>query len=74
VKALGIQGNVIKLNFIAYWIINLPLCYLLAFQLQLGHRGIWIAIVTAQVFLAICFQVMIEITDWDKVAQESQER
>ena len=31
IKALGIQGNVIRLNFIAYWVINLPLCYFLVF-------------------------------------------
>jgi MATE family multidrug resistance protein len=31
---------------IAYWVIGIPLGYLLAFRLQLGAAGIWIGFIT----------------------------
>lgn len=74
IKALGIQRKMMKLNFIAYWMINLPLCYFLVFRVQVGYKGIWMSIVTAQTFLAVCFHIMIEITDWKKVGEESLQR
>jgi len=56
------------MNFIAYWLLNFPLGYLFAFSLNYGYRGIWMAMVVAQVFLSVSFWIMIEGTDWDKVA------
>jgi Na+-driven multidrug efflux pump len=67
IKALGIQGKVITLNFIAYWLINMPMSYLLVFKFNIGYKGIWFAIVTAQFFLAFSFHFIIEITDWEKI-------
>jgi MATE family multidrug resistance protein len=50
------------ITFIAYWVINLPLAYFLAFPLKMGVYGVWWAFVTSlfvsAVFLTRRFQVL----------------
>ena len=53
-----IKGPTI-ITFTAYWIISLPVAYLLAFVFKLGVEGIWIGLLigltVAAVFLTIRF-------------------
>jgi len=65
---------VIYFNFTAYWVINLPLMYYLIFKRHYGFEAIWISMNCCQYFLAICFQIMISITDWEQSARQSMER
>ena len=74
IKALALQGKVIQYNFVAYWIINFPLAYFFVFQLGFGYKGIWMAMVVAQVFLCVSFMFMIYGTNWQKVADEASDR
>jgi MATE family multidrug resistance protein len=53
VKALGIQKRIIWLNIIAYYVINLPLSIIFAFKLNWGFKGIWWAMIFAQMFMGI---------------------
>jgi MATE family multidrug resistance protein len=59
VVALGVLRGVSDVNvpavitFIAYWIIALPLGYVLAFYTPLGAQGIWIALLSGLSFAAI---------------------
>jgi multidrug resistance protein, MATE family len=41
-----------SITFAAYWIIGLPLSYILAFVFKLEHLGIWIGLLVALVFSA----------------------
>ncbi|WP_343486533.1 MATE family efflux transporter [Allomuricauda sp. d1] len=42
-----------KINFISFWMFQLPLAYVLALVLDFGAMGVFIAITTAEVLLAI---------------------
>ena len=64
IRALGIQGEVISYNLVAYWTINLPLSYFFAFTLGYGLIGLWMGMLAAQVFLAVIFTFIIETTNW----------
>lgn len=41
------------INFIAYWVLQIPLAYFLAVNLNLGPRGVFIAIVIAEIFMPL---------------------
>ena len=38
---MGIQDQFVKLTLIIYWVVCLPLAYLLAFPLKVGYAGLW---------------------------------
>lgn len=42
------------ITLVGYWVIALPLAYLLAFNLKLETVGIWIALLASLVFVAAC--------------------
>ena len=41
------------INFICYWVLQIPLAYLLAVNLELGPRGVFIAIVIAEIAMPV---------------------
>ncbi len=51
-RGLGHTKAPMVLNFIGYWIIGLPLGYLLCFSGKLGVFGVWIGLTIALVFIA----------------------
>lgn len=54
------QTNVVMINtFIAYWLIGLPLGYVLATTYGLNLSGYWIGISLALIYLAIVFTVLL---------------
>lgn len=56
------------ITFFAYWVIGLPLCWALAFQLQLEHWGIWIGLLTALVFSSGLLSLrFLKLTDSRKI-------
>lgn len=42
------------ITLVGYWLLALPLAYLLAFTFKLETIGIWIALLTSLVFVALC--------------------
>lgn len=74
VKALGIQKKVFWLSITAYYILNLPLVYLLTFHLQHGFKGLWEAMTISSLFMGVCMHILGQTTDWDKAAEQSQSR
>lgn len=42
------------ITLIGYWIIALPLAYFMAFNMKMETFGIWIALLTSLVFVALC--------------------
>jgi MATE family multidrug resistance protein len=52
-KGLKKSKIVLIANFIAYWLISIPLGYTLAFKFNLGIKGFWIGLVGASIVLCI---------------------
>ena len=73
IKALGIQGVVAPLTFVVYWVINLPMCWVLVFNLNFGFSGLWLSMSISVVLLIIVLHVLIASTDWHEVAEKAKE-
>ncbi|UJH67110.1 MATE family efflux transporter [Allomuricauda sp. SCSIO 65647] len=56
-----------KINFISFWLFQLPVAYLLAIVLGLGSKGVFIAITTAEVLLAVLAMIWFKKGNWKKV-------
>ena len=56
-----------KINLISFWLFQLPLAYLLALVLGFGAMGVFIAITTAEVLLAIIAIVWFRKGNWKAV-------
>lgn len=56
-----------KINLIAFWLYQLPVAYLLAIVLGFGAKGVFIAITTAEILLAIIAIVWFRKGKWKTV-------
>lgn len=56
ITGLGIQNKLVYVTLIVYWLINLPLCYFLAFVLNIGYIGLWLGICISLMIVCICFE------------------
>jgi putative MATE family efflux protein len=63
----GDTGTPTKINFLAFWMFQLPVAYLMALIFDLGAMGVFIAITTAEVLLAIIAIVWFKKGNWKKV-------
>ena len=52
------------INFIAYWIIQIPLAYTLAISFEFGPRGVFIAIIVAEIIMPIMAYFMFRRGRW----------
>ncbi|MAU72865.1 MAG: MATE family efflux transporter [Pseudozobellia sp.] len=57
-----------KINFIAFWLFQLPLAYVSSITLDYGAVGVFMAITSAEVLLAIMAIVWFRKGDWKKVS------
>ncbi|WP_299534448.1 MATE family efflux transporter [Ulvibacterium sp.] len=63
----GDTGTPTKINFMSFWLFQLPVAYLGAFTFNLGATGVFIAITTAEVLLAIIAIVWFKKGNWKRV-------
>ncbi|MBC6999198.1 MATE family efflux transporter [Cytophaga sp. FL35] len=56
-----------KINLVAFWLFQLPLAYLTAITFEIGALGVFIAITTAEVLLAIISIIWFRKGNWKKV-------
>lgn len=56
-----------KINFIAFWIFQLPFAYLAAITFELGPLGVFLAILLAEVLLSVIAMVWFKKGRWKKV-------
>ncbi|MDH3699399.1 MAG: MATE family efflux transporter, partial [Flavobacteriaceae bacterium] len=56
-----------KINFIAFWIFQLPFAYLSAITFELGPLGVFLAILFAEVLLSVIAMVWFKKGRWKKV-------
>ena len=58
-KGMKRTGIVLISNFVAYWLISIPLGYTLAFHFNLNLRGFWYGLASAAVMLCIMMLFML---------------
>jgi len=58
-KGIKKTGVVLFANFVAYWLISLPVGYILAFKFNLKLMGFWIGLVLAAIILCIIMSFML---------------
>ncbi|WP_422080452.1 MATE family efflux transporter [Ulvibacterium sp.] len=63
----GDTGTPTKINFVSFWLFQLPVAYLGAITFNLGAMGVFIAITTAEVLLAIIAIVWFRKGNWKRV-------
>ena len=56
-----------KINFISFWVFQLPVAYLLSIVLGLGSKGVFIAITAAEVLLAVLAMLWFKKGRWKEV-------
>ncbi|WP_350288733.1 MATE family efflux transporter [uncultured Croceitalea sp.] len=56
-----------RLNLICFWLFQLPMAYLLALTFEFGATGVFIAITSAQVFLAILSMIWFKKGRWKTI-------
>lgn len=73
-KALGIQGEAVKITMLVYGPVFIPMAYLFAITLALGYKGLWLALMITMTLLSIGFDNIIGKTDWNKAMEDSTNR
>ena len=58
-KGMKRTGVVLVSNFVAYWLLSIPLGYTLAFHFNLNLRGFWYGLASAAVLLCIMMVFML---------------
>lgn len=58
-KGMKRTGVVLISNFVAYWLISIPLGYTLAFHYHLNLRGFWYGLASAAIILCAMMSVML---------------
>lgn len=58
-KGIKKTGIVLVSNFVAYWLLSIPLGYTLAFHFNLNLRGFWYGLASAAVLLCVMMVIML---------------
>jgi len=70
-RGSGRQGLAAKFNFVAFYIIGLPLGYALGIQLGYGVVGLWLGMTVGLLFVATTGVIVILRSDWTKLAADA---
>lgn len=73
-RAIGKQALAAKLNFIAYYIIGIPLGYVLAIPLGIGVEGLWLGMTAGMVFVSTVNTIILFKCDWGQISLEARKR
>lgn len=63
----GDTGTPTWINFIGFWLFQIPLAYILANKIQLGPTGVFIAVTVSETFIAILAFFLFRLGRWQKV-------
>lgn len=74
IKAIGLQSYASIICLVSYWCFSTPISYLLSIPFSLRLTGIWIGVAAGPFVASVWYTVILTKTDWQKVADESQER
>lgn len=59
------------LNLFSYYVLALPIAYLFGFHFKLELFGLWLGMIAALVFAAICELYYVYKSDWNQIIQNS---
>uniref|UniRef100_A0A0R0FEQ9 Protein DETOXIFICATION n=1 Tax=Glycine max TaxID=3847 RepID=A0A0R0FEQ9_SOYBN len=70
----GFQQIGAYVNLGAYYLVGVPLAFLLGFVLHFNAKGLWMGSLTGSVLQVIILTVVTVLTDWQKEATKARER
>ncbi|KAL7440210.1 hypothetical protein ACHAXM_007015 [Skeletonema potamos] len=73
-RGMGWQSLSAKLNFIAYYVIGIPLGYFLALPLGMGVEGLWIGMFAGLLAISTANSIFIWRSDWTALAADARNR
>lgn len=73
-RASGRQSISAKLNFVAYYVIGIPLGYYLALPLGMGVEGLWIGMTAGLLAISTANSIVIWNSDWAALAADATSR
>lgn len=68
--AMGLQKYGSYINILSYLGLTLPMSYILAFYFDLGVYGVYIGAVSGSSFAGLCYLIVVQTANWEKLAQE----
>merc|ERR1712232_590621 len=71
-RAIGKQALAAKMNFIAYYIIGIPLGYILAIPLGLGVEGLWLGMAAGLCFVSWVLSAVLLRCDWQQLSNDTR--
>lgn len=74
VRGLGVQQQLVMTILSIYWLINLPLCYILAFPVGAGIKGLWISQSLSLSLIGFCINRKVNTVDWHLCSLEAISR
>ena len=72
-RGMGYQSFSAVTDFIALWVINVPLTLILTFGCGYGFIGIWASMMTANLILVAVNILAVSLADWKKLALEASQ-
>lgn len=73
-KAIGKQALAAKLNFVAYYVVGIPLGYILGLPLGMGVEGLWYGMTAGLCTIATINSIILFQSDWQHLAVETRKR
>ena len=67
IRAMGFQMYSSVISFVSYWILNIPIAYLLAIPMGYRLTGIWLGVQVGSLFACISYLLILIFTDWNKL-------
>lgn len=61
-------------NLISYYLVGIPLSYIIGFHTKVGFLGLWYGLVCGVMFLTIVQSFAIYVSNWDKILIQSKSR
>ena len=74
IRAMGFQMYSSVISFISYWVLNIPIAYLLAISCGYGLMGIWVGVQVGSIFACIAYLLILLFTDWNKLVIDINQR
>lgn len=74
IRAIGYQDIGTVICLVGYWIISIPISYVLAFPVDLELLGIWLGVPSGTLISSICFSAILLRSDWKSLANQITNR